>query len=73
MHRCLATNCAIGLLATINDTKKGWVAYFPYHHEPFGSIIVIEDPGNITGIQISISNGHLPALWILLDCPAEVW
>jgi hypothetical protein len=73
MHRCLGTICAVGLLATINNTKERWVAYFHRFLDPSGSSIVIDDWGNITGVQTTISIRLHEAARKLSDFPAGLW
>jgi len=53
-NRCLGTSCPVGLLATINDETKSLVAYFQCYIYPSCSSIVIEDWGNISGVQTTI-------------------
>jgi len=72
-HRRVGTICAVGLLATINNAKKRWVASLYRHLYPSGSSIVIEDWGNITGVWTTITNRLLQAAPMLSDYPAGVW
>ena len=72
-QRHLGTIYAVGLLATINATKKCWVALFLRRLYPSGSRIVIEDWGSIMGVQITISIRLLQEAPKLSDFPAGVW
>jgi hypothetical protein len=71
-HRCLGTISAVALLATINDAKKRWVAKFHCRQYPSGSSIVIDDWGNITGVQTTISIRLLQATGKVSDFPVGV-
>jgi hypothetical protein len=72
-HRRLGTICAVGLLTTINNTKMRWVAYFHRCLDLSCSSIVIDDWGNITGVQTTISIRLHQAAPKLSDFPAGLW
>ena len=71
-HKRLGTSCAIRLLATINNIQKGWVVIALCHLYPSGSSIVVEDCGQIPGVQTTISINLLPAAPELSDIPGGV-
>jgi len=73
MHRCLGTRCAVGLLATINDTQMHSVVWFDHRLYPSGSNCVIEDWNTITSVQTTICIGLLPAAPKVSNFPPGVW
>jgi hypothetical protein len=59
--------------AMMNDGKKHSVTSFHHCLNPSSNSIVIEDWGNITGVQATISIRLLPAAPKLSDFAAAVW